>query len=64
MRISLNASSATAVALATLSCTRVLARRSRRPKNHPDPTTNGTTTSVVAIRCGLVIVSSVIPPAR
>ena len=52
VRIWLNASSATAVASATRSCTPVVMRRSRRPKNIAEPTTSGATASAVSVSRG------------
>ncbi len=60
----MNASSATAVASAILSCTPVLIFRNRRPKNTAAPTTTGTTSSVVRVSSGCVSVSSVTPPRK
>ncbi len=52
VRICENASSATAVASATRSCTPVVIRRSRRPKNIVEPTTMGATASAVRVSRG------------
>jgi hypothetical protein len=62
VRIWLIASSATAVASATLSCTPVVMRRNRRPKTTADPTTIGTTPSAVSVSLGCISVSRTIPP--
>ena len=62
MRIWLNASSATAVASATLSCTPVLMRRSRRPKKSAVQTATGTTASAVSVRLGWSQVRRMMPP--
>ncbi len=62
VRIWLNASSASAVASATLSCTPVLIRRSRLPKKSAVPTATGTTASAVSVSRGWIQVSSRMPP--